>query len=74
MPITGVPATPTTVNPVTVKLFPSKSESFVRTEPLKVVPCDPVTISSAAKGASLTGVITIDNLAVSEPPFPSEIV
>ena len=75
VPITGVPETPATVNPDTVKVFPSTSVSLVSTEePVKVVPCDPVAMSSAAKGASFTGMIVIVKFAVLLPPFPSLIV
>ena len=75
VPITGVPETPATVNPVTVKVFPSTSVSLVSTEePVKVVPCDPVAMSSAAKGASFTFNTVILNLPTSDPPLPSLMV
>ena len=74
VPAVNVPDTPAIVNCVTVKVFPSKSVSLVNTFPETGTSSGVVTMSSEAKGASLTAFTTMSNNPESVPPLPSEIV
>ena len=77
-PAVNVPATPATVNCVTLKVLPSTSVSLAsRPEAaltVSVVSSAIVPVSFVATGASLTGVTAIDSVAVAVPPAPSETV
>ncbi len=59
---------------VTVSESPSTSESLASTFTFPAVPWAVVSESLTAFGASFTGVTVMETVAVSVPPWPSEIV
>ncbi|CAM3547573.1 hypothetical protein MYFR107205_15700 [Mycolicibacterium frederiksbergense] len=68
MPLAG-PATRVAVN-----VLPSTSESLVRTFPVRTVSSSVVKLSATVTGASLTGLMVIDTVAVSLVAEPSVAV
>ena len=73
--VCGVPGVKTTpLIEVTTNVSPSGSVSSVNGTKVTGVSSAVVYVSSTATGASFTGVMLIISLAVSVPPFPSEIV
>ena len=70
----NVPEIPAIVNCVTVNVFPSMSESFVKTFPFAGVSSGVVCVSSVTIGASFTALTAMSNKPVSVAPFPSPTV